>query len=205
MKKSFILPIIVIIGVGCTEQQKPITTILNENEVFNLSSGYDYAVVRADFKKNIDEVFQFPYSLQDYRSFTIPQAANGPITESDYEVTDPIKQLLNLCFKSNNLKISATRYDKEFTSYKIASSPDEIKNCIVAKANEPMHKSGILILSNSYFYNEFKDNPFLRDRINAFKSDGVITIREYMNITQTINNLKEAAESVKYEKTIKDL
>lgn len=205
MKKSFILPIIVIIGVGCTEQQKPITTILNGNEILNLTSDDNYAVVRADFKKNVDDVFQFPYSIQDYRSIVITKDGTSPIPEYYYEATDPIKQLLNLCFESNNLKISATRYDKEFTSYRIASSPAEIKNCIVAKSNEPMPKSGILILNNSYIYNDFKDNPFLRDRVNAFKSDGVITIKEFMDITQTINKLKDAAESVKYEKTVKDL
>ncbi|OIH08644.1 hypothetical protein A7M79_07460 [Acinetobacter baumannii] len=186
MKKLLILPFIILLLSGCYSSKR----LLESYELRSLETDSNLVVVRHDFYDRVDAVFKYPYSSLYY----------GNSETNPYR---PLNELAKRCFKSD-LKIRETIVFKVI-SYKIASSQDEIDKCITQRANEPMDDYAISILSSSDIYEKYKNNPHFRTRTNNFKADGVITIKEYMDMYKALNEIREAEIEADNKKRITEL
>lgn len=175
MKKLLIPTIIILLLNGCFSIKK--TTEQNE------------------FQDRVDAVFKYPYSSLHY------EGLGKDLLENKY--TNPLTELANRCFKSD-LKVSVT-YFSNATTYRIDSSQDEIDQCIIKMAKEPMDDHAISILSRSDLYEKYKNSPHFRNSMNLYKADGVITIKEYMDIVKALNESKEAESEADNKKNITEL
>lgn len=213
MKKLFLIPLLTSLAFGCSDVKKseksmelavPEKNIVKPYELVNLPTSSDFSVVRGEFNARIDTLFKTPYSTYNYSNLAITPSSSLLTLDTQYEYTNPITQLLIKCFKSD-LKVSARKFDETYTSYRIASNQMDIDNCIMQTANEPMPEMGIYIFSKSYIYETYKDNPKFRDHVNNYKADGVITIKEFMDLGRIINGLIEADKNVQNKEVISNL
>ena len=197
--KNF-LPIIcaVIMATGC---QKTTTSSADLIDVKNLDiyNSQNMTSVRSAFDLIVDDVFKYPYSSVSYSPFL-----NGPLGIDGPK--EPLAQIANNCIKSKDVQIQSIKNkDNEIISFKFYTPIEKIKNCIVKESNAPINADALIDLNKSAIFKEYSDNPFLRETLDNLKSDGVITVKEYMDIIQIIIKLDKAGKAVQLEKVIKDL
>lgn len=177
MKKLLILPIIISIIIGCTKER-----ILEPNELNDLENNIDLAYVKQNFQNRVDAVFKYPYTSLYYEDLGYNQF--------EFKEANPFPVLASKCF-NGDLKVKMTDLGQEIATYKIASTQDEVDQCITKRANEPMDDHAISVFSSSPVYEKYKDNPQFRNHLNSYKSDGVITIGEYMSLYRDLHEIRK--------------
>lgn len=173
-------------------------------DLFDSKNSYPYNLpmmenVKNEFDSTVDKVFEYNYSSLPYHLFLNKTLGiDGP--------KEPIAQIASNCFKSQQVQIQRIiNNNNSSIDYQLYTPIEKTKNCIIKESNSPINADALIDLNKNAIYKEYSDNPFLRDVIDKFKSDGVITIKEYMDIIQIIIKLDKAGKAVQLEQVIKNL
>lgn len=198
MKKLFILPALAILFAGCSSPL-PENKII-DNNVYNIEDDRSFLLVRIQFENAFNDVF-------NYSESTITELVTDPQLHIDkdnyriiYSQLDPRFAVMEKCFKDGSIKIEQSSDD-----FRIHSSTEEVKNCILSKSNEPINDSTITLLNRTDLFNRLKYTQPLREKINSYKADGIISIKEYTDIVQTIYSIGAAKKEQKVKDVIKNL
>lgn len=198
MKKLFILPALAILFAGCSSPL-PENKII-DNNVYNIENDKSFLLVRIQFENSFNDVFNYSQS-------TITELVTDPQLHIDkdnyriiYSQMDPRFAVMEKCFKDGSIKIEQSSDD-----FRIHSSPEEVKNCILSKSNEPINDGAITLLNRTDLFNQLKNTQPLREKINIYKADGVISIKEYTDIVQTIYSIETSKKEQKVKDVIKNL
>ncbi|EOZ8645381.1 hypothetical protein ACQWTT_001132 [Acinetobacter baumannii] len=203
MKKFIIISAIACLFTGCSSPF-PEKEII-DNRLYFIATDERFSYVRTQFENRFDKALNYSeLSLLEITSDTgIKASTYGGFEELEKRL-DPRLAAMNKCFADGNLKIESVTIANS-KSFQIASSDEEINKCIIAKSNEPMKDIAILLLDQTNIFNELKNTPPLREKINKAKADEVITIKEYIDIVQTIDSIKKSNQDQKMKNVIKNL
>lgn len=192
------LPALAILFAGCSSPL-PENKII-DNNVYNIEDDRSFLLVRIQFENAFDKAL-------NYSEIALTELVSDPAiyTEKDslrvlYSLMDPRLAVMKKCFKDGTIQIEQTKDD-----YRIHSSPEEVKKCILSKSNEPINDSAITLLNRTDLFNQLKNTQPLREKINSYKADGIISIKEYTDIVQTIYSIEAAKKEQKVKDVIKNL
>lgn len=203
MKKFIIISAIACFFSGCSSPI-PEKEIIN-NRLYDITTDEKLGDVRTQFKNRFNKIFN--YSAISLDEITSDITIHPSVFRSSKGVEnqlDPRLTTMNKCFEDGTLKIESVKISNSQV-FQFGSSEEEIKKCILTKANDPMTDSAILLLKETNIFNELKNTQPLREKLDKYKADGIITIKEYMDILQTISSIEQSKRDQNMKNVIKNL